>query len=131
MILNMHKSARTTKQKPAAKIPRGMLTLGGLGAVLASSCCILPFVLVTAGLGGAWLANLHALFPYRWWFIGGASIALIFAWRRLYRNQRECAVDEVCAVPSVQRGYRIAFWCVIAMLLLAAIAPYLLSTVLL
>jgi len=43
----------------------GLLALGGFGAVLVSACCVLPFVLVMLGLGGAWLANLHALYAYR------------------------------------------------------------------
>jgi mercuric ion transport protein len=63
---------------------RGLLALGGFGAALASVCCILPFVLIVLGLGGAWLANLHALYPFRWLFIGAAAVALFFAWHRLY-----------------------------------------------
>lgn len=106
---------------------RGLLAVGGLGALLASACCVLPFVLVAAGLGGAWLANLHALYPFRWWFIGGAAVALFLAWRRLFRPQVRCREGEVCAVPAVQRGYRVLFWAVAALVALSAIAPYLLA----
>jgi mercuric ion transport protein len=44
----------------------GALAAGGLiAALLASSCCILPLVLVSIGAGGAWLARLTALAPYQ------------------------------------------------------------------
>ena len=105
----------------------GLLALGGFGAVLLSACCVLPFVLVMLGLGGAWLANLHALYPYRWLILGFSAIVLFFAWRRLYRPATECADGEVCAVPTVKRGYRVLFWVVTALVALSAVAPYVLS----
>ena len=84
----------------------------------------------TLGLGGAWLANLHALYPYRWLFIGAAAVALFFAWRRLYRPQTECADGEACAVPTVKRVYRVLFWVIAGLLALSAVAPYLLGAIL-
>lgn len=113
--------------QPGKNVDRGLLALGGLGAVIASACCILPFVLVMLGLGGAWLANLHALYAYRWLFIGAAAVALFFAWRRLYRPVTECADGEACAAPVVKRGYRILFWIVTALVALSAVAPYVLG----
>ena len=40
-------------------------TLGLAGAFLASACCIVPLVLVTLGISGAWIGNLTALEPYK------------------------------------------------------------------
>ena len=105
----------------------GLLALGGFGAVLLSACCVLPFVLVMLGLGGAWLANLHALYSYRWLIVGLSAVVLFFAWRQLYRPATECADGEVCAVPTVKRGYRVLFWVVTALVALSAVAPYVLS----
>ncbi len=34
-----------------------------IGAVLASSCCIVPLLLVTLGVSGAWIGSLSALEP--------------------------------------------------------------------
>lgn len=109
---------------------KGLLALGGLGTAVASACCTLPLLLVTLGLGGAWLANLHALYPYRWLFISAAAVALFFAWRRLYRPQTECADGEACAVPTVKRAYRVLFWIIAGLLALSAVAPYLLGAIL-
>jgi len=108
----------------------GLLALGGFGAVLLSACCVLPFVLVMLGLGGAWLANLHALYPYRWLFLGASAVVLFLAWRRLYRPKTDCVDDEVCATPSVKRGYRVLFWVVTALVALSTGAPYVLGALL-
>lgn len=116
--------------RPDKHADSGLLAIGGLGATLASACCILPFVLVMLGLGGAWLANLHALYPYRWLFIGAAAVALFFAWRRLYRPRTQCAEGEVCAVPEVKRAYRVLLWVIAGLVALSAVAPYLLGAVL-
>jgi len=109
---------------------RGLLALSALGAALASACCILPFILVILGLGGAWLASLHALYPYRWLFIGAAAVALFFAWRCLYRPQTDCAEDEVCAVPVVRRAYWVLFWVIAGLVALSAVGPHLLGAIL-
>jgi mercuric ion transport protein len=43
----------------------GELFVGGLAAILASTCCLGPLVLVALGLSGAWIGNLTRLEPYR------------------------------------------------------------------
>ena len=100
------------------------LTTGGIAALLAGACCVVPFVLVSAGLGGAWLASFQSLEPYRPVFIGVALAALGFAGWRIYRPAAECKPGEVCAVPQVRRGYRIGFWTVAALLLAMVGFPY-------
>lgn len=104
-----------------------LLALGSVGALVTSTCCVLPFILVTLDLGGAWLAYLHALYPYRWLFIGLASVSLAIAWRRLYRPRNGCDEVELCASPTVRRRYRALFWIVTGLLALSAVAPYLLA----
>ena len=100
------------------------LAAGGIAALLAGACCVVPFVLVSIGLGGAWLANLQLLQPYRWVFIGVAVIALAFAWKRIYRPAVACEPGAVCSTPRVRRGYKIGFWSVVGFLLLMAGYPY-------
>ena len=55
---------------------RGILFAGGLAAILASTCCLGPLVLITFGFSGAWIGNLKVFEPYRPIFIGVALIAL-------------------------------------------------------
>lgn len=101
------------------------LAAGGLAALLASACCLGPLVLVSIGLGGAWISNLTALEPYRPLFIGVALVALFFARRRIDRPAVECKSGEVCAQPQNKRAYRGLFWTVVALVLVAFILPYL------
>lgn len=63
---------------------RGALFAGGLAAILASTCCLGPLVLVALGFSGAWIGNLTVLEPYRPLFIGAALVALFFAWKRIF-----------------------------------------------
>ncbi len=131
MVDSVETSVESGSAEPGSRAgDKGLLALGGLGAAIASACCILPFVLVALGLGGAWLSNLHALYPYRWIFIAGAAVALFFAWRRLYRSQSECADDAACALPTVKRAYRVLLWIIIGLVSLSAVAPYVLGAIL-
>lgn len=103
---------------------RGALLLGGLSAILASTCCLGPLILVMLGFSGAWIGNLTLLEPYRPYFIGGALLALFFAWRRIWRPATACAPGEVCALPEVRRSYRFLFWIVSGLVLVALGFPY-------
>lgn len=102
---------------------RGALAAGGLAAVLASTCCLGPLVLVTLGFSGAWIGYLTMLEPYRPIFIGVALVALFLAWRRIFRPARACRPDEVCAVPRVRTIYKVLFWIVATLVLVALAFP--------
>jgi len=103
---------------------RTALVTGGLAAVLASTCCLGPLVLVTLGVSGAWIGNLTALEPYRPIFIGAALVALFFASRRIFRPLPACKPDEVCALPQTRRLYKVLFWIVAALVVVALGFPY-------
>jgi mercuric ion transport protein len=103
---------------------RGVLAAGGLAAILASTCCLGPLVLVTLGFSGAWIGNLTALEPYRPIFIGVALVALFFAWRRIFRPVEACKPGEICAVPQVRTSYKVIFWIVVALVAVALAFPY-------
>ena len=106
------------------KTGRGELLTGGVAAILASTCCLGPLVLITLGFSGAWIGNLTVLEPYRPYFIGIALIALFFAWRRIYSSEAECKPGEVCALPQAKRIYRVTFWVVVLLVLVALTFPY-------
>lgn len=103
---------------------RGALVAGGLAAVLASTCCLGPLVLIALGFSGAWIGNLTVLEPYRPIFIGAALVAMFFAYRRIYRAAGDCEPGDVCAVPQVRATYKAAFWLVAVLVLLALVFPY-------
>lgn len=94
---------------------RGSLLTGGVAAALASTCCLGPLVLITLGFSGAWIGSLTVLEPYRPVFIGVALIALLFAWRRIWRPATICSLGEVCAMPRVTPAYKLLFGIVAAL----------------
>ncbi len=126
----MDRSLQETARLAIDRAPKGpasesvALTAGGIAALLAGACCVAPLVLVSVGLGGAWLANLQLLEPYRPIFIAVALTALGFAGRRIYRPVAECKPGEICAVPRIRRGYRIGFWIVAALFVAMLGFPY-------
>lgn len=103
---------------------RGALFAGGLAAILASTCCLGPLVLVTLGFSGAWIGNLTLLEPYRPVFISVALVAMFFAWRRIFRTAQACKPGKVCAIPQVRSAYKLIFWFVAMLVLVALTFPY-------
>jgi mercuric ion transport protein len=102
----------------------GALLAGGLAAILASTCCLGPLLLVALGLSGAWIGNLTRLEPYRPFFIGAALVALFFGGRRIFRPAQACEPGEVCGVPRTRQIYKILFVTVSVLVLMALVFPY-------
>lgn len=107
---------------------RGALLAGGLAAILASTCCLGPLILLMLGISGAWIGSLTALEPYRPAFMGSAAVALLVAYRQIFRPVAVCRPGQVCAVPQVRTTYKALFGLVVALLAIAlgypSVAPY-------
>ena len=113
----------STAQK-AVPGPR-LLSLGGIVAALgAASCCVIPFLLFTVGVSGAWIGNLTALEPYQPIF---AAVSLGFiglgAWRLRRRAKVACA-EGYCATPRADRIARIGLWIGGILVVVAVVFPY-------
>ncbi len=108
-------------------VSKATLAGGLIAAILASVCCLGPLMLVMVGVSGAWISNLTLLEPYRPLFIGVALVFMGLAWRRIYRAPAaaECEPGTLCALPQTNRVYRVMFWTVSALVLLAFGFPYL------
>ena len=82
-----------------------------IGAVLASSCCIVPLLLVTLGVSGAWIGSLSALEPYKPWF---AAVTMLFLgigfWQVYWKPKQDCEEGSYCASPKSDRVVKIALW---------------------
>ena len=112
--MNLHKDNNT----PA-------LAVGGIAALLASTCCLSPLLLVLLGFSGAWIGSLSKLEPYRPFFLALTLIALGTAGYRIFRKPTVCTVTGSCATPRTKRIQIIAFCAVIALALIAFAFPYL------
>lgn len=100
--------------------------MGGLiGAALASSCCVLPLVLVSLGVTGTWIGSLTALEPYKPWFIAVAVALIGYGfWYVYFRKPEPCADDTYCARPESSRLTKTALWLGSIMVLAAATIDY-------
>jgi hypothetical protein len=76
----MHLAGMTIKeQNIAINSGRGqtLMAVGGLlGALAASSCCILPVVFFSLGISGAWIGNFTRLAPYQPYFLAATLVFL-------------------------------------------------------
>ena len=95
------------ENRAVADFPRGqnLLAVGGIiGALAASSCCILPLVLFSLGVSGAWIGNLTRLAPYQPVFFVATIACLGGGYWLVYRSSRVvCAEGETCARPLPNR----------------------------
>src|SRR5581483_10702754 len=91
-----------------------------------STCCLGPLLLVAIGFSGAWIGNLTVLEPYRPIFIGAALLALFFAYRSIFRPARSCHPGEVCSFSQHKTAYKIIFWTVAILVVVAIAFPYIL-----
>jgi mercuric ion transport protein len=111
------------------KVNRSLLA-GTLAAIGASVCCVGPLVLLTLGIGGAWIAHLAAFEPFRPWLVAATLLFLGLAFRKLYRQAPVCEPGASCADPAVLRRQRVVFWLValalLALLSVPWVAPFLL-----
>jgi mercuric ion transport protein len=92
-------------------------TLASLGAILASSCCISPIVFFNLGLGGAWLANLAVLQPYRIHFIVMAG--LLFAIGLFFYIRRFRCATATCP-PDIKKNRWVVVTLIMSGVLIAA-----------
>jgi len=107
-------------------LEKASLIGGALAAVVASACCLGPLVLVTVGISGVWISNLVAFEPYRPYAIGVALVCMILAYRKIYATPapQACEPGTLCAVPQTRRIYRVMFWVVSAMVVVALVFPH-------
>ena len=98
---------------------------GLLGAVAASSCCIVPMVLFSLGIGGAWLGNLTALAPYQPIFVVVTLGCLATGFWMVYAKPRAASANGAhCAPPVPRRIVKIALWSATVLIAAAMAFPY-------
>jgi mercuric ion transport protein len=91
---------------PPDRKPGGLLAVAVLASLLASTCCVLPLVLVLAGVTGAWLIQLQALKPLTPYAIALTVAALAWSGWLAFRPVRACDMaDGACATtrPVMRR----------------------------
>jgi mercuric ion transport protein len=109
----MHRQYMTIKEQDdalEARLRRGqelqeLMAAGGiLGALAASSCCILPLLFFSLGVSGAWISNFTQLAPYQPYFVAVTLLCLGCGYWSVYRSgTRACAEGGVSTRPLPNR----------------------------
>jgi len=100
---------------------RWLATASIVGALIASSCCIAPLLLVSLGISGAWIGNLAVFEPYKFHILGATVLFLgAGTWFAYFKPQQDCIDGSYCAMPMATAFTKAALW--IAILLVIASA---------
>ncbi len=118
--------ARPDRAPRDGPMGQGLVAAGGmLGAVAASSCCIVPVVLFSLGATGAWIGNLTALAPYQPVFVTITAGFLGTGFYMVYRKPQAASADGgPCAHPIRNRIVKAALWSSVALTAAALAFPY-------
>jgi mercuric ion transport protein len=109
---------------PRKKTGSGFLAAGGVAAILASTCCLGPLILVMLGFTGAWIGSLSVFEPYRPLLLGVALVTLGLAARRIFRPAQACETDGTCSTPRSRHIQKIFFAAIAVLALVALVFPY-------
>jgi len=91
-LLARREASGVVRSTPSARLAAA----GGiLGALAASACCILPLVLFTLGISGAWIGNLTALAPYQPYSLATTAVFLGVGYYLVYRRPQRQLDDPV------------------------------------
>lgn len=122
----------TEDAKPLKSESKRFASLGMVGAIisaiLASLCCVGPFVLIMLGAGGAWAGSLRAFEPYRPIFILFTMGFLGAGFYNVYKKPKEvCKPGSLCAVPQTKRVGKIFLWIATILVVFLLGLPYLIG----
>jgi mercuric ion transport protein len=99
-------AAQADRSARAGRKPGGLLALAIAASLLASTCCVLPLVLVLVGVTGAWIAQLQTLKPLTPYAVALTLAALGWAGWLVFRPVRACDLaGGACATthPALRR----------------------------
>ncbi|MEX2469825.1 MAG: mercuric transporter MerT family protein [Pseudohongiellaceae bacterium] len=126
-------NASLSTGQPGRNRERLLATGGVLGALIASSCCIAPLLLVSLGISGAWIGNLTALEPYKPVFLLVTALFLGAAFWHVYVKpiyfktiglKTKSAEGSYCARPASSLLIQFVLWTATVLALLSATVDY-------
>ncbi len=103
------RTAPANQSTSRQRLGKRLMALAVLSSLLASTCCVLPLVLVLVGIGGAWMSHLVALKPVTPVFIALSVATLGWAGYLVFRPQAACAVEDGAACETTRPVMRRIF----------------------
>jgi mercuric ion transport protein len=98
---------------------------GALAACASVVCWVVPLVLVSIGVTGAWMSTFTVLAPYKGWLIVTAFGCMGYAGYKIFLGRPAGGSGLACGAPQSNRFARVMFWMISALLLVAVASPYL------
>ncbi len=95
-----------------------------LAAIGASICCVVPLLLLSLGISGAWISSLTSFTSVRPIFIFLTLIFIGLGFRKLYQTPNNCEEDKKCALPDAQKKQKLTFWIGTTFILLLLAFPW-------
>ncbi|CAN7570216.1 mercuric transporter MerT family protein [Phyllobacterium sp. LjRoot231] len=96
---------------PVMRVGGGVLTVlggvSGLGAIAASSCCVIPLTLSSLGAGAGVFGTIAALAPWRLPLLVASTVGIAAGWFTWWRKHRTaCGPEAACAAqPRSQASF--------------------------
>jgi mercuric ion transport protein len=100
----------TTEQETSAESASWLGIGAMLAAIGASVCCVVPLLLLSLGIGGAWVSTLTSVEPVRPFFLILSLILVGLGYRKLYLMPDSCEEGDTCVSSEVKQKQRIIFW---------------------
>jgi len=99
-------------------------TGGILSAIAASTCCVIPLVLFSLGVSGAWIGVLTSLSPYKPIFIAISVGFLGCGYYLVYlKPKATCAQGSACARPVSNLLVKSSLWFATTLVAIAILWP--------
>lgn len=121
-------TTQAVSSAPAAVAPKLFAASGliaGLGAVLASSCCVIPLGFGALGASASILGGLEAVAAWRAPLLSMSALATVGGWGAWWMKRRVmCAAGEDCASRQRSRATLSLLLCASAIVLAAASWSY-------
>ncbi|MFO1101823.1 MAG: mercury transporter MerT [Methylocystis sp.] len=119
-------SASASPGAPVA--PKWFAALGlvaGLGAVIASSCCVIPLGLAALGAGAGILGGLETVATWRVPLLSVSALGIVGGWSAWwFKRPVVCAAGSACASTKRSRATLALLLCASAIVLAAASWSY-------
>lgn len=115
----------TPDKPPRLLYARFALYTGGTSAILASICCLGPFLLVTLSLSGAW--TLYFITVADWarpFFILLALITLGVSYHIIWGSVSVLTTEGVCMTRKELMTYKVYFLFVVLLVVAMLMLPY-------
>ena len=124
MAIQFEPTANTAGENVASRPAKRLTAIAGvLGAIAASSCCVLPLLFVSLGVSGAWIGNLTALAPYQPYILALTVAVLGYGFYSVYWRPRQACSDGTCERPLPSRNVKLGLWLGTILVAVALIFP--------